>query len=230
MFVLGLICCRGGSKGVPGKNIRLLKGKPLIAHTIETAGNCKLLDDIIVSTDDEVIAQTAKQFGAKVPFIRPKDLATDEASKWPVFINAVETYEALTGNAVDYIADLDVTVPLKSSDDIDGAVAMAVTEDAEVVITGYIPEKNPFFNMMTVGENGIAKVVASSPVPIVRRQDAPVVYGLSGAAFVVKTTALYKYEHWCKAPCKIYPMPKERALDIDTETDFKFIEFLAEIK
>lgn len=230
MFVLGLICCRGGSKGVPGKNIRLLKGKPLITYTIETAKNCKKLNDVIVSTDDETIFQTAKQLGCNIPFVRPKNLATDGASKWPVFIHAVEMYESQTGVKVDYIADLDVTVPLKTAEDIDGAITMAVEQNAEVVITGYIPEKNPFFNMMIVGENGIAKVVASSPIPIVRRQDAPVVYGLSGAAFVVKKTALYKYEHWCKAPCKIYPIPKEHALDIDTETDFKFIEFLAENK
>lgn len=228
---LATICCRGGSKGVPGKNIRSLHGKPLIAYTIETARHCKLIDAVIVSTDDEQIATVAKQYGASVPFIRPANLASDAASKWPVFIHAVETYEAQNGVAVDYIVDIDVTVPLKSAADIDGAIKMAMEDEkADVVITGYEPDKNPFFNMMQITNDGYAEIVKKHNAPIVRRQDAPKVYGLSGAAFVVKKSALYKYEHWSTAVCKIYPMPKERALDIDNEIDFKIIEFLMDQK
>jgi CMP-N,N'-diacetyllegionaminic acid synthase len=224
---LATICCRGGSKGVPGKNIRLLHGKPLIAYTIETAKACKLIDDVIVSTDDEQIAAVAKQFGAKVPFIRPAEFATDGASKWPVFTHALETYEAQFEVTVDYLVDIDVTVPLKSAEDIDGAIQMALDNPAtDVVITGYEPDKNPFFNMMQITEDGYAEIVKKHNKPIVRRQDAPKVYGLSGAAFVVKRSALYQFEHWSTAVCKIYPMPKERALDIDNEIDFKIIEFL----
>ncbi len=226
-MILATICCRGGSKGVPGKNIRPLRGKPLIAYTIESAKGCKLVDDLIISTDDEQIAAVAKQFGASVPFMRPSDLASDTASKWPVFIHAVETYEKVTGKTVDYLVDLDVTVPLKTAQDIDGAIQLALQNpDTDVVITGYEPERNPYFNMMEIGEDGYAEIVKKGTKPIVRRQDAPQVYSLTPAAYVVKKSALYEFEHWSKAKCKIYPIPRERAIDIDTEIDFKIVEFL----
>ncbi|GEO09926.1 acylneuraminate cytidylyltransferase family protein [Segetibacter aerophilus] len=226
-MILATICCRGGSKGVPGKNIRLLKDKPLIAYTIEAASGSLHINNLIISTDDESIASIAKQYGAAVPFMRPADLATDTASKWPVFIHAVETYEKLSGKSVDYLVDLDVTVPLKIAEDIDGAIELALSDTtADVVITGYEPERNPYFNMMEVDDNGYAQIVKKGDRPIVRRQDAPKVYSLTPAAYVVKKSALYEYEHWSKARCKIYEIPRERAVDIDTEIDFKIVEFL----
>jgi CMP-N,N'-diacetyllegionaminic acid synthase len=226
-MILATICCRGGSKGVPGKNIKALAGKPLIAYTIEVANSSTLIDALIISTDDEEIASVAKAYGASVPFMRPAELASDTASKWPVFIHAVETYEKLTGQTVDYLVDLDVTVPLKTSGDIDGAIQMVLADTAvDVVITGYDPERNPYFNMMEVKDDGFAEIVKQTKDPIVRRQDAPQVYSLTPAAYVVKKEALYAYEHWSKAKCKIYPMPRERAIDIDTALDFELIEFL----
>jgi len=226
-MVLATICCRGGSKGVPGKNIRGLKGKPLIAYTIEAAKASSLINDVIISTDDAQIAEIAKQYGAKVPFMRPADLASDTASKWPVFIHAVEEYENITGNVVDYLVDLDVTVPLKTAEDIDGAITKAINHpEVDVVITGYEPERNPYFNMMEVNKDGYAEIVKKGERPIVRRQDAPEVYSLTPAAYVVKKSALYEFEHWSKAKCMIHPIPRERAVDIDTEIDFKIVEFL----
>lgn len=227
MFILGTICCRGGSKGVPGKNIKPLHGKPLIAYTIETALNTSLINDVIISTDSQQIADVAKQFGANVPFMRPNDLATDTASKWPVFIHALETYEKRYGVTVDYLVDMDVTVPLKLPIDINGAIQKALEDiTVDVVITGYEPERNPYFNMMEIQQDGFAEIVKKANKPIVRRQDAPEVYSLTPAAYVVKKSALYEFEHWSKAKCKIYPMPRERAVDIDTEIDFKIVEFL----
>ncbi len=226
-MILATICCRGGSKGVPGKNIRLLKGKHLIAYTIEAAKASHLINDILISTDDLQIAEVAKQYGANVPFMRPADLASDTASKWPVFIHAVETYEKMTGKIVEYLVDLDVTVPLKTREDIDGAIRLALDNpETDVVITGYEPERNPYFNMMEIDENGFAKIVKKGKKPIVRRQDAPQVYSLTPAAYVVKKSALYRFRHWSKARCKIHTIPRERAIDIDTEIDFKIVEFL----
>lgn len=227
MFILGTICCRGGSKGVPGKNIKPLMGKPLIAYTIEAAQKSSLLNDTIVSTDSEEIASVAKQFGIKETLERPAKLATDKASKWPVFIHALETYEKLRDTKVDYLVDMDVTVPLKTAEDIDGAIQLALNDaTVDVVITAYEPERNPYFNMMEVGENGFATIVKKSSKPIVRRQDAPSVYSLCPAAYVVKKEALYKYDHWSNARCKLYVMPRNRAIDIDTAFDFKLVEFL----
>ncbi len=227
MFILGTICCRGGSKGVKGKNIRPLKGVPLIAYTVKTGLQCNLLNDVIVSTDSEEIAHAAKTAGIKTIIQRPAELASDTASKWPVFIHAVEEYEKLTGVTVDYLVDMDVTVPLKTPTDIAGAIQTALDDNtADVVITGYEPERNPYFNMMEVAEDGFAHIVKQTEKPIVRRQDAPTVYSLTPAAYVVKKQALYNFSHWSRAKCKIYPIPRERAVDIDTEVDFNIVEFL----
>src|SRR5687768_2776041 len=102
-MILGTICCRGGSKGVPGKNIRPLHGKPLVLYTIETARDSSLLDDLIISTDSEEIAEIGRKAGVFIPFMRPEHLSNDHASKWHVFIHAVEEYEKMTGKTVDYL-------------------------------------------------------------------------------------------------------------------------------
>ena len=227
MFILGTICCRGGSKGVPGKNVKPLLGKPLIAYTIDAAKQSNLLNDTIVSTDSEMIGTIAKQFGIKEIIKRPKELATDTASKWPVFIHALETYERQHNVNVDYLVDMDITVPLKATADIDGAIQLALTDaETDVVITAYEPERNPYFNMMEINENGFAAIVKKSANPIVRRQDAPAVYSLCPAAYVIRKEALYKYDHWSNAKCKLFIMPRNRAIDIDTEFDFRLVEFL----
>ena len=190
---------------------------PILAAIYTSAAN-KVAKDI---------ANIAKQFGANVPFMRPDNLATDTSSKWPVFIHALETYEKLNNITVDYLVDMDVTVPLKTAADIDGAIQLALNDkNVDVVITGYEPERNPYFNMMEINADGYAEIVKKGVKPIVRRQDAPAVYSLTPAAYVVKKSALYEFEHWSKATCKIYPMPRERAVDIDTDIDFKIVEFL----
>jgi N-acylneuraminate cytidylyltransferase/CMP-N,N'-diacetyllegionaminic acid synthase len=224
-MILGTICCRGGSKGVKNKNLKLLNGIPLIAYGIKSALESELIDDLIISTDDEEIAKVASILGAKVPFLRPADLATDSASKWPVFRHALEWYENAYVTQVDYLVDMDVTVPLKLSQDIDKAIRLAQTSSlSEVTITGYEPERNPYFNMMEIREDGLAEIVKKSEKPIVRRQDAPRVFSLSPAAFVIKKNAIYKFDHWSQANCLISEMPRSRAMDIDTEFDFELIE------
>ena len=230
MFILGSICCRGGSKGVPGKNIRMLGGKPLLVHTIDAAKKSHVLDALTISTDSQDIADIAIKNGIEVPSLRPAYLADDIANKWDVFKHIVYSFECETGNHVDYLADFDVTVPLKSSSDIDGAINYAIaTPNAEVVITGYEPERNPYFNMMEISDDGSAILVKKSSTPIVRRQDAPAVFSLTPAAFVIKRETLFKYNHWSEAKCFIYEMPRERAIDIDTEFDFKLIENLIKL-
>ncbi len=226
-MILGTICCRGGSKGVPGKNIRQLHNHPLLYYTIVSAKGSKLIDDLIISTDSEEIASIGSKEGVKIPFRRPAALSADNSSKWDVFKHAVENYEKFSSNQVTYLVDMDVTVPLKRSEDIDGAITLALNNpSADVVITGYEPERNPYFNMMQIMNDGFAEIVKEPEKPITRRQDAPLVYSLTPAAYVVKKEALYKYEHWSKARCKIYPMPRMRAVDIDTEFDFILAEFL----
>jgi len=231
MIILGTICCRGGSKGIPGKNLYPLAGIPLISHTIRMAKNSAFLDEIIVSTDSEQIAKVAREEGICVPFLRPANLSSDIANKWDVFKHAVENWESLTGKVVELLVDMDVTVPLKTTGDIDGAIQFANDHpEADVVITAYESERNPYFNMMEIGNNGFASVVKKLNKPIVRRQDAPMVYSLTPATYVMKRAALYRFDHWSQAKCLIYPIPRDRAIDIDTEFDLKLIEYILSMK
>jgi CMP-N,N'-diacetyllegionaminic acid synthase len=226
-MILGTICCRGGSKGVPGKNIKPLYGKPLIEYTLETATKSSLLEDTIVSTDSEEIARIAKAAGGNVPFMRPDELASDTANKWDVFRHVVETYESLYNKRVDFLVDMDVTVPLKSAQDIDGIIQYALDRPhADVVITAYEPERNPYFNMMEIGDDGYATIVKKPKKAIVRRQDAPKVLSLTPAAYVIRRDALYAVDHWSNANCLLYEIPRMRAIDIDTEFDFRLVEFI----
>ena len=230
-MILGTICCRGGSKGVPGKNIRPLLGKPLIVYTIEVAQQSKLLNHLMISTDSERIAEIGRKEGVDVPFLRPAYLASDTANKWDVFRHAVEEYEKKANVEVTHLVDMDVTVPLKNVDDIDGAIQFALDNpNTDVVITGYEPERNPYFNMMEVKEDGYVEIVKKSKKPIVRRQDAPLIYSLTPAAYVLKKEALYQFTHWSQAKCKIFEIDRHRAIDIDTEFDFNFVEFIMNSK
>ncbi len=225
-MILGSICIRGGSKGVPKKNIKILNGHPLLYYTIDCANHSSLLDDLVVSSDDDEMLAIAQQYGAEKIIKRPNHLASDTSSKWDVFIHLVEEYEANTGKTVDYLVDLDVTVPLRKPEHIEGAIQMMLDNDVDVVITGYEPERNPYFNMMELTDGKYATMVKKSDKPIVRRQDAPVVFSLTPAVYVVKKEALYQFKHWSEARCMIYEIPRQNAVDIDTEFDFKLVEFL----
>ena len=122
LMIVGAICARGGSKGVPRKNLRPLAGLPLIAHTIRCAQACPVFERIVVSTDDHEIMEVAKQYGAEAPFVRPAHLAQDDTSKWLVFRHLVETLEQMTGHRIDVLVDLDTGVPLRQPSDIVGCV------------------------------------------------------------------------------------------------------------
>lgn len=225
-MILCSICVRGGSKGVPKKNIKILNGNPLLFYTIDCAKKANFIDDIVISSDSDEMLEMGKNFGIENTIKRPEKFATDSASKWDVFIHLVEEYERKTGKTVDYLVDLDVTVPLRKPEHIEGAIQMMLNNDTDVVITGYEPERNPYFNMMEITENNYAKIVKKSEKPIVCRQDAPVVYSLTPAVYVMKKSALYEYKHWSDAKCMIYEIPRENAIDIDTEFDFKLVEYI----
>jgi CMP-N,N'-diacetyllegionaminic acid synthase len=224
--IVGAICARGGSKGVPRKNLRPLAGKPLIAHAIQCAKGCSVLGRVVVSTDDHEIANVAREYGAEVPFIRPAHLALDDTSKWPVFQHLVEALEHADGQRVDVLVDLDAGVPLRKPSDINECVKQLLSGTADVVATAYEAERNPYFNMVELDGNGFAKIVKSPEVPIVCRQAAPPVYSLSPAVYAIRRDTLWKYSHWSEAKIQIYCLPRERAIDIDSELDFRLAEFL----
>jgi CMP-N,N'-diacetyllegionaminic acid synthase len=225
-MILGAICARGGSKGIPRKNLRTLAGRPLIVHTIDCARSCRELQRVVVSTDDAEIADTARAHGAEVPFVRPGHLARDDSSKWDVFRHLVRAMEEMTGERVEILVDLDTGVPLRRPEDIAGCLQRLRDGDAEVVVTAYPPDRNPYFNMVEVGSDGYARICKPPASPIVGRQAAPPVFGLSPAVYAIRRDALWDHEHWSRARMEICVIPRERAVDIDTELDFRFVEYL----
>jgi N-acylneuraminate cytidylyltransferase/CMP-N,N'-diacetyllegionaminic acid synthase len=181
---------------------------------------------LVVSTDDHEIAKIAKERGAEVPFIRPAHLALDDTSKWPVFQHLVEALEHANGERVDVLVDLDAGVPLRRPSDVDGCVNQLLSGTADVVATAYDAERNPYFNMVELAADGFAKIVKSPDAPIVCRQAAPPVYSLSPAVYAIRRETLWKYSHWSEARLQIYRLPRERAIDIDSELDFRLAELL----
>jgi len=226
-MILGCVCMRGGSKGVAGKNFRNLLGRPLMEYTFDCAKKSKKVDAIAVSSDLDLILDISKENKIRHIFKRNEKLSTDRASKWDVFKDLVLRFEEKTKMTVDYLVDLDVTVPRRKVEHIDTSIHMMLENDVDVVITGYDPERNPYFNMMEVKSGNKAVLVKKiDGAAVTCRQEAPVVFALTPAVYVIKREALFAYNHWSDAKCMINPIPREYAIDIDTELDFKIVEFL----
>lgn len=222
MTVIATICARGGSTGVPGKNIRDLHGKPLIAHTIAQALACPFIDHVYVSTDDDAIAAVARDAGAEVPFKRPAELATNTAAKVPVIQHLVDHVIA-QGVDVTKVIDLDPTSPLRTQGDIAGAFAL-LDDDTDVVITGYAADKNPYFNMVEDRGDGSVGLVKTADPPITSRQMAPAVYAMNASIYVWHRATLSK-GLW-DGRARIFEMPRDRSVDIDSPLDFDIVEKL----
>lgn len=223
MTTICTICARGGSTGVPRKNVRELCGKPLIAHTIEQAQACgDFFSGIYVSTDDDEIAQVARDYGAIVPFKRPAHMATKEAGKGQVIVHLVE-HLVEAGVPVTRVVDLDPTSPLRIPQDIMGTAAM-LDADTDVVFTGYKSDKNPYFNMVEAKSDGNIRLVKTPEGSVLSRQAAPPVYAINGSVYVWHRHTVAG-GLW-SGRTKLYEMPHERSVDIDAEIDFKLVELL----
>jgi len=224
MRIVVTVCARGGSKGVPGKNIRLLAGKPLIVHTIEAAKTYRLIDRIIVSTDSPQIAEIARASGAEVPFIRPKEMATDDAPKLPVIQHAIRFIETEQDYHPDIIVDLDPTSPFRTEKDVEACIRIIRDEGADNVFSVTPPHRNPYFNMVEVvnGRVRLVKQMASIPAS---RQTAPPVFDVNGSIYAWKRDALMNNDRILLKNTRIYEMP-EWARDIDKEIDFQFAEYM----
>ena len=225
MNKLCTVCMRDGSKGVPNKNLRRLHGKPLMAYTLESALASDLFEHVVVSTDSEEIAQAACALGAEAWFIRPAELATDEAPKVPAIRHAFLEAEKHYGHEFEILVDLDATSPLRSVDDINGAYDQLIAEDADMLITASPCRKNPYFNMVEKVNGRVRKVKELKPPPT-RRQDAPAVYDMNASIYIWKRRALLEYDTLFTDKTSLYIMPEERSVDIDTELDWEFVEFI----
>lgn len=229
-YIVGFIFARGGSKGVPNKNIRLLAGKPLIAYSIETARGSRLLDRVVVSTDSPEIAETARRFGAEVPFIRPGELAGDDTPEVLAWRHALWTLQELDGRKVDVLVSIPPTSPLRSVEDVDQCIRVYLESGADAVITIRNACRHPSFNMVVLDSEGWAGLVMPLDRAIGRRQDAPMVYDMTTVAYVARPEYVIRTESILNGRIKTVIVPEERALDIDTELDFRIAEFLLEFR
>ena len=221
------IFARGGSKGVPRKNIRPLAGKPLLAHAIETGLASPSLGDVIVSTDDEEIAETARKWGARVPFMRPDALASDTASEWHAWRHALDWVEANEG-PIDAMVSLPTTSPFRTVSDVEACVTMlARTPNADAVITVAASERSPYFNMVTMTPQGAARLVIPPSQETNRRQDAPSIYDITTVAYAVRPSHVHNNPGLLDGAVYAVEIPRERALDIDTPYDFHLAELFA---
>lgn len=225
-LLVAAICARGGSKGVPRKNLRLLAGKPLIGRAVEQALACGIFDRVVASTDDPEMARVASEYGAEVPFQRPAELAQDHTNKWDVFRHLVTELEARSSRRVGVLADLDTGAALRTLGDIKAAVRNLLDTGADVCVTAYEADHNPYYNMVQLDSRGLAQVCIRPETPIANRQQAPAVYNLSPAIFAIRRDALWRHDHWSQCRMTLCVLPRERALDIDTELDFKLVESL----
>ncbi|HTH15810.1 MAG TPA: acylneuraminate cytidylyltransferase family protein [Magnetospirillum sp.] len=216
-----MIPARGGSKGVPRKNLRPLNGRPLISWSIEEARKSAVIDRLVVSTEDEEIAAFARSCGADVPFLRPAQFSTDTARPEDALVHLL----GAIGESFDYIAMIHSTVPLRTVEDVDGTIRACHESNATAAVATCVPGKTPFW-MLTVGEDGRMVPLMGWDGFVRRRQDQPKVLIPNGAAFVCRVEPFMKTANFYGTDTVLYEMPAERSLDIDTELDFQMCEIL----
>jgi len=233
MNILLTVCARGGSKGVKNKNIKQLMGEPLISHTIKVAKKWNKAAKIICSTDSDRIAEIAIKYGIKVPFMRPKELASDEAGKIAVIRHALLECERIYDTKYDVVVDLDVTSPIRTNKDLNKCLNIFKSKNVDVLLSVVEARKNPYFNMLEINKQGFAEISKKLPNKLLRRQDAPKVYSANASIYFYKRNFLLNEKNTSPLSSKkvaVYVMSEISAVDIDNELDFKFIEFLIKEK
>jgi N-acylneuraminate cytidylyltransferase/CMP-N,N'-diacetyllegionaminic acid synthase len=220
---LGFIPARAGSKGVQGKNIRLLAGKPLIVYTIQAAKESGIFDCLMVSTDGEAIARIAREAGAEVPFLRPTELATDETRGIDVLNHVLECFEE-RGVKFDCVMYLQPTSPLRSVADIVAAANLLLACNADALVSVCQVEHHPWWTNV-LPENGCMKDFLKLGIPT-NRQELPAYYRLNGAIYLARWEFIRNRDSWLGPRTYAYIMPRERSIDIDEEIDFKIAEVL----
>ena len=225
---LAIITARSGSKGLPDKNIRSIKGKPLMAYTIEAARDSGLFERVYVSTDSEEYKKIAEAWGATVPFLRPESLAGDTVSSWDVVKQAVAVFSEM-GEDYEEIALLQPTSPLRSAEDIRKAHALMEEKGAKAVIGVCPMDHSPLWSN-TLPEDGSMAGFIRPEVIQSARQTLPEYYRINGAIYFIKKVCLDRIESLYEDCCFAYVMPIERSVDIDTIADFYLAEALLRAK
>ena len=220
------VCVRKGSKGLPGKNLLEIDGIPLYARAISQAEETGLFSEIIVSSDEPIILNSAKRFGATYIVERPLALAGDNASKPETIKHAAEACENATGQKFSVVVDLDATSPLRSLNDIRETVELLEKERVSSVITVTSSARNPYFNIVEISESGRLGVVKIHKAPFLSRQSAPITYDMNAAVHAWQRDSLFLSPKVFYEDTRFFEMPQERSHDIDTEVDFKVVSFL----
>jgi len=212
---------------VPGKNIRHLAGRPLIAYAIEAALDSKFVERVIVSTDSEHIAEVARSYGAEVPFLRPLELAQDRSPEWLAWRHAIRQFEASADSQkLDIFLSVPTTSPLRVASDLDGCIQTLLDNDADLVFAVTPSERNPYYNMVELSPDGYAHLVIPKKEKIDSRQSAPPVYSIVTVAYAARPEFILRADTMFEGKLKTWLVPPERAVDIDTELDFELAEFL----
>ena len=211
---------------MPGKNVRPLLGKPLIAWSVEHALAAGIFEHVVISTDSDEIAGAASAAGAEVFFRRSPELASDTAAKVPVIRDAFMRSEAHYGQRYEYHVDLDATSPLRLPEDILNALKLFVEKNWDTLLTGMPSRRSPYFNLVEAAGDGLIVLSKKTGRELIRRQDSPRCYDLNASIYIWKRDILLKNDSVLLDNTGIYEMPEERSIDIDSETDFLFVEFL----
>ena len=225
MKILCTICARAGSKGVANKNLRLINGLPLIAYSLQQAVETKLFSQIAVSSDSPEIRTTAMAYGATFVVDRPAQMASDAAPKLPAIRHCAETSEKEFGQ-FDIIIDLDATAPLRIATDIIGSLELLTATNADNVITGTPAHRSPYFNLVEQDENGIVQLSKPLKDAVNRRQDSPKCFDMNASIYVWRRDALLNNPSLFASSTRLFEMPRERSLDIDSEADFEMVEWM----
>jgi len=226
MNAVGFIFARGGSKGLPGKNIRPLDGKPLIAWAIAQAKAVARLRRVIISTDSEVIAALSREYGGEVPFLRPAELARDDSPEWLAWRHALTYLKDTEGSLPDAMVSIPPTAPLRLPLDIENCLDAFAQGGADMVITVTEAHRNPYFNMVKDNGDGTVGLVIPPTAAVSRRQDAPMVYDMATVAYVANPAFVFSHQSTFAGRVRAVQVPVERAIDIDTLLDFEMAEIL----
>lgn len=225
MKTVAFIFARGGSKGIPKKNLQLLGERSLLGHAVRAAKDTSSVSRVIVSTDCEEIAEEAIQHGADVPFMRPPQLASSSASEWDAWQHAVSHPEV---GDFDVFLSVPATAPLRTSVDLDVCLSHFRKGGSDIVVTGTESARSPYFNLVKQGCSGHVEIFAKAPTNVTRRQDAPSTYDLTTVAYVSSPDYVLNSTGVLAGRVGLVCVPRNRALDIDEPTDLELARFLYE--
>jgi len=216
--VLAIIPARGGSKGVPRKNLRHVGGKPLIGWAIEASHASKYIDRTIISSEDSEILEVARSYGCEVPFIRPAELSQDDTPGMAPILHAIDQLPGY-----DLVVVLQPTSPLRSTEEIDAAIALCISKNAASCVSVTYADKHPLWMYQMTEDHLIHPIIAGQSM-ITRRQDLPDAYILNGAVYVATTNHLLLHKNFLTEDTIGFVMPKESSIDVDTELDLFIVD------